>query len=132
MKLLQKESELQEIVQLVGPDALPEDEKAIIFITKSIREDFLQQNAFHEVDSYCSFEKQYAMLKTILSFYEKILLAIKSGVKVNKITGLKVNERIARMKYEADFEKETAEIAKDIDKELNKLKTKDAIKEVAQ
>jgi len=132
MKLLQKESELQEIVQLVGPDALPEDEKAIIFITKSIREDFLQQNAFHEVDSYCSFEKQYAMLKTILSFYEKILLAIKSGVKVNKITGLKVNERIARMKYESDFEKETSEIAKDIDKELNKLKTKDASKEVAQ
>jgi V/A-type H+/Na+-transporting ATPase subunit A len=127
MRLLQKEAELQEIVQLVGPDALPEDEKAILFTTKSLREDFLQQNAFHEVDSYCSLEKQYTMLKTIMGFYDKIVSAIKQGVKVNEVSGFSVNERIARMKYEKDFAKETGEIMKEVEKELSKSHKKDAV-----
>jgi len=125
MKLLQKEAELQEIVQLVGPDALPEEEKAILFTTKSLREDFLQQNAFHEVDSYCPLEKQYTMLKTILGFYDKVVDAVKQGGKVNQIAGLAVNEKIARMKYEKDFEKEAKEIEAEIQKELTKVRKKE-------
>ena len=70
MYLLQKEVELQEIVQLVGPDALPENEKVILEITRMIREDFLQQSAYDEVDSFCPIEKQYWMLKVILGFYD--------------------------------------------------------------
>jgi len=132
MKLFQKEAELQEIVQLVGPDALPEGEKAILFTTKSLREDFLQQNAFHEVDSFCPLEKQYTMLKTILSFYDKVVDAIGKGAKVNKIAGLAVNEKIARMKYEKDFAKEAKEIEAEIDRELAKVKKKESTVEVAK
>lgn len=132
MRLLQKEAELQEIVQLVGPDALPEEEKAILFTTKSIREDFLQQNAFHEIDSYCPLEKQYTMLKIILGFYDKIIDAVKKGAKVNKISTLAVNEKIARMKYETDFEKEAKEIGIEIDKELSKVKKKEAVAGVVE
>ncbi len=66
MALLQKESELQEIVKLVGPDALPPRERATLESARMIREDFLQQSAFHEVDTYCSGKKQYEMLKTYL------------------------------------------------------------------
>ncbi len=70
MDLLQKEAELQEIVQLVGPDALPEGEKAVLEVTRMIREDFLQQNAYSPVDAFCPLEKQYRMLKVILAFHD--------------------------------------------------------------
>ena len=68
MFILQKETELQEIVQLVGPDALPESEKIILEVARMLREDFLQQFAFDEVDAYCPPDKQYWILKTILAF----------------------------------------------------------------
>ena len=70
MSILQKETELQEIVQLVGPDALPESEKVILEVARMLREDFLQQFAFDEVDAYCPPKKQYWMLKTILTFHD--------------------------------------------------------------
>lgn len=127
MTLLQKEAELQEIVQLVGPDALPEEEKIVLFTTKSLREDFLQQNAYHEVDSYCSMEKQYLMLKTILDFNTKIKEAVAAGAKIKDINSLGVNEKIARMKYVKDYKKETKEITEDISKELSKVKKKDSL-----
>ena len=70
MFILQKETELQEIVQLVGPDALPESEKIILEVARMLREDFLQQFAFDAVDAYCPPKKAYWILKTILAFYD--------------------------------------------------------------
>ncbi|OPY25833.1 MAG: V-type ATP synthase alpha chain [Methanocella sp. PtaU1.Bin125] len=104
MYLLQKEVELQEIVQLVGPDALPEGEKAILEATRMIREDFLQQSAYSDVDSFCPLEKQYWMLKAIIAFYEGMSAAVNRGIMVRQITGLPVKEEIGRMK-EADVAK---------------------------
>ena len=105
MYLLQKEIELQEIVQLVGPDALPESEKAILEITRMIREDFLQQSAYHDIDSFCSLEKQYWMLRAILSFYDRVNLAMGKGVPLAKILKLPVKAEIGRMKELTDIEK---------------------------
>jgi len=85
MALLQKESELQEIVQLVGPDALPDKERITLESTRMIREDFLQQNAYHEVDTYCSPTKQYQMLETILIFQEKAVAALERGNWKNEV-----------------------------------------------
>jgi V/A-type H+-transporting ATPase subunit A len=98
MFLLQKESELQEIVQLVGPDALPESEKAILEVTRMIREDYLQQFAFHEIDSYCPLEKQYWMLKAIITFYNATSEALRRGVSLSQVLELPFKEEIARMK----------------------------------
>jgi V/A-type H+-transporting ATPase subunit A len=98
MYLLQKEVELQEIVQLVGPDALPESEKAILEITRMIREDFLQQSAYHDIDSFCSLEKQYWMLRTILSFHDRVDQAMGKGIPLAKILKLPVKTEIGRMK----------------------------------
>lgn len=106
MKLLQKESELQEIVQLVGPDALPEPDKLVLYTTKSLREDYLQQNSFDKDDAYCSLDKQYHIIKLILDHFERCKTALERGVKVAQIQGLPVNERIARLRYTTDYKKE--------------------------
>jgi len=98
MYLLQKEVELQEIVQLVGPDALPESEKAILEVTRMVREDFLQQSAYHEIDSFCPLDKQYWMLKVILNFYERTGEAMNKGVALSKILKLPLKAEIGRMK----------------------------------
>ena len=102
MFLLQKEAELQEIVQLVGPDALPESEKAILEITRMIREDFLQQSAYSDVDAYCSIHKQYLMLKTILRFYDTAVAAMSRGVTLRQVLALPQKNEIARMKEQYD------------------------------
>lgn len=98
MFLLQKEVELQEIVQLVGPDALPETEKIILEVTKMIREDFLQQFAFHEIDAYCSPKKQYWMLKVIINFYNATVEAVERGITLQQVFSLTLKSEIARMK----------------------------------
>ena len=99
MRLLQEESSLQEIVRLVGIDALSLRDRLIMEVTRSIREDFLHQNAFHEVDTYTSLNKQYRMLKLILMFYEEANKAIDHGVVFSEIENMPVRERIARVKY---------------------------------
>ncbi|MBA2840175.1 V/A-type H+-transporting ATPase subunit A [Methanococcus maripaludis] len=104
MSLLQKEAELQEIVQLVGPDALPDRERVILEIARMLREDFLQQDAYHEVDSYCSPIKQYNMLKIIMTFYKKGLDAVAKGADPAGISAVTVKGDIARMKYLTDDE----------------------------
>jgi V/A-type H+-transporting ATPase subunit A len=104
MFLLQKEVELQEIVQLVGPDALPEGEKAILEVTRMIREDFLQQSAFQESDSFCPLEKQYWMLKIILIFHDAMAEALGKGTSLKQILSLPVKTEIARMKEQEDVE----------------------------
>jgi V/A-type H+-transporting ATPase subunit A len=117
MYLLQKEVELQEIVQLVGPDALPESEKAILEVTRMIREDFLQQSAYHEIDSFCPLDKQYWMLKVILTFYDRISDAMNKGIALNKILKLPLKAEIGRMKELEDVEK-IKSLIHDIDKKV--------------
>ena len=120
MYLLQKEVELQEIVQLVGPDALPESEKAILEVTRMIREDFLQQSAYHEIDSFCPLEKQYWMLKVILNFYNRTSEAMNRGVALNKILKLPLKQEIGRMKELADVGK-IKDLIGEIDKNIAAL-----------
>ncbi|MCK9592517.1 MAG: V-type ATP synthase subunit A [Methanoregula sp.] len=120
MYLLQKEVELQEIVQLVGPDALPESEKAILEVTRMIREDFLQQSAYHEIDSFCPLEKQYWMLKVILNFYDRTSEAMNRGVALNKILILPFKREIGRMKEQADIDK-IKNLMGEIDKNIASL-----------
>jgi V/A-type H+-transporting ATPase subunit A len=123
MALLQKESELQEIVQLVGPDALPDKERITLESTRMIREDFLQQNAYHEVDTYCSPTKQYQMLETILIFQEKAVAALERGAASSDLTNLKVKEEIGRMKFipEDEFDAAIKEIQDKIDKQTSEV-----------
>ncbi|WAC05200.1 MAG: V-type ATP synthase subunit A [Methanoregula sp.] len=120
MYLLQKEVELQEIVQLVGPDALPESEKVILEITRMIREDFLQQSAYHEVDSFCPLEKQYWMLKVILAFYDRASEAMNQGIALNKILKLPLKVEIGRMKEQVDMNRIQGLIS-EIDKYIGAL-----------
>ena len=98
MALLQREVELIEIVQLVGPDALAEIERAQLAIARMVREDFLQQSAFHKVDSHCPIEKAYWMLKAIMDFYQHTKVALDSNIPLEQITTLAVVADMARMK----------------------------------
>ncbi len=123
MALLQKESELEEIVKLVGPDALPPRERALLESARMIREDFLQQSAFHEIDTYCPGKKQYEMLKLVLDFSDKIQQAVEKNVHMDDILAMKSCENLARMKTvpNKEFEKRFKDIEKELDKELESL-----------
>ncbi|MFQ6136639.1 MAG: ATP synthase subunit A [Candidatus Hydrothermarchaeales archaeon] len=123
MALLQKEAELQEIVQLVGPDALPDRERAILEGARVIREDFLQQHAYHEIDTYCSAKKQFAMLELMLKFYDACDNAVNEGVPAKDLAELEVLDDIARLKYveEEEFDKKLKEIKSDIDTQIKAL-----------
>jgi V/A-type H+-transporting ATPase subunit A len=110
MELLQRESELQEIVQLVGSDALPEDQQLTLEIARMIREYFLQQNAYHEVDTFCSMKKQYMMIESIMNFGSYAKKALAAGVPIQKILALKSKTDLAKVKFEADFEKYLKEV----------------------
>ncbi len=122
MSLLQQESGLQEVVRLVGRDALSDDDKLKLDVTKSIREDYLQQNAFHDVDTYCSLKKQDKMLNVILYNYDKSLEALSNGVELEDIEKLPVRERITRLKLisEDDLD-QINEIRSEIDKQIDEL-----------
>lgn len=99
MRLLQKESELQEIVRLVGVDALSYQDRFTLEITRSIREDYLHQNAFHEIDTYSSLKKQYDILKLILTYHTLGQKALKQDAEFSKLAALPVREAIGRVKY---------------------------------
>ncbi len=98
MSILEKEAELQEVAQLVGYDALPENEKEVLNIAKSLREDFLQQSAFDETDTYCSLKKQYLMLKSILRMDEFEKYAVSKGIAVSELDTLAFKEKLSRFK----------------------------------
>ena len=98
MALLQWEVELLEIVQLVGPDALAEAERAVLAAARMLREDFLQQSAYHEIDRYCPIEKAYWMLKTIMDFHHLAQAAVQSNLSLDRIITLPVVTEMARMK----------------------------------
>ncbi len=107
MVILQKESELREIVQLVGPDALPLSERVVLEVARMVREDFLQQNAFHEVDSYCPPEKQFRMLEMIMAFHSFADGMIASGKSIEDVLNTDIASEMGRMKYmnENEFSK---------------------------
>jgi V/A-type H+-transporting ATPase subunit A len=122
--MLQKEAELQEIVKLVGPDALPEREQAVLEAARVMREDFLQQFAFHEVDTYCPIKKQLGMLKLALQFYRNCVDAAKQGIAVDEIRKLPVKGQIAGVKRLPleKFERELKNIEKQLTDEFTELK----------
>lgn len=125
MYLLQEESQLNEIVRLVGMDALGSSDRLVMETAKSIREDYLHQNAFHEVDTYTSLKKQYKMMKLILGFYHLALQALEKDAELNDILQLPCREQIGRAKYveEASLDR-LDDIAKNIRKEINALTNK--------
>ncbi len=116
MKLLEKEDELQDVVQIVGPDALPDDERLELETSRMIREDFLQQNAYHDVDTYCPPEKQVEMLRNILYFHEKGITALEEGASIDEIQDMDTVDKMARMKI---MENEDIEAIKDIREEID-------------
>ena len=99
MKILQEEAELDEIVRLVGIDALSAKDRVTMEVARSIREDYLHQDAFHEVDTYSTLEKQFRMLKLILTYYNMSQDAVKKNVDMKELFGLPVREKIGRAKY---------------------------------
>lgn len=122
MTVLQEESELDEIVRLVGADALSYKDRLTMEVAKSIREDFLHQNAFHEVDTYASLEKQYKMLKLLFDFYRLSNDALKKDAEYSDIVNLPVREKIGRAKYIPESEiSQLDEIDNEINEELKSL-----------
>ena len=120
MSLLQDEAELDEIVKMVGMDALSPTDRLKMEAARSIREDFLHQNSFHEVDTYTSLNKQHNMMKLVMAFYNESLEALNSGESINDILKMAVRERIGRYKYTlvADVEKEYETIHKELAVEI--------------
>ncbi|MBE6727496.1 MAG: V-type ATP synthase subunit A [Ruminococcaceae bacterium] len=102
MSILQEEAELEEIVKLVGMDALSPTDRLKLEAARSIREDYLHQNAFHEVDTYTSLQKQHFMMKAILAFYDRSLEALKKGASIDDVVAMPSRERIGRLKYTAE------------------------------
>ena len=123
MTLLQKESELQEIVKLVGPDALPPRERALLESARMIRENYLQQSAFHPVDTYCPGQKQYEMLRIMLKFSDKIIDVVEKHVNMEDIIGIKSREGLARMSHipNEEFERRFKTLEKEMEKEIDSL-----------
>lgn len=122
MDLLQQESELQEIVQLVGSDALPPDQQLTLEITRMIRETFLQQNAYHPIDTFCPLPKQYRILDVIRKFSDKALAALDSGVMINNIIKLESKDELAKVRYEADFDGSLKQVMDKMEAEFKSLK----------
>jgi len=122
MKLLEKEAELQEIVRLVGIDALSPQDRLVLEGARAIREDFLHQNAFLDTDTYTSLKKQAAMLDMILYFYEKTKEGLSKGLSISQIERMKVKERIARAKHIPEKEIDRiSKIKEEIDREIKEL-----------
>ena len=120
MSLLQEEASLNEIVKMVGMDALSPQDRLKMEAARSIREDFLHQNSFDEVDTYTSLRKQYYMMKLVYAFYEEGVNALKEGANINDIVALSVREDIGRYKYtlEADIDREYDEVSENLHREM--------------
>ncbi len=120
LRVLQQEAELEEIVRLVGPEALPEGDKLLLLIARMIREDFLQQSAYHEVDTYCVPAKAGLMLKTIMKFYELAQEMLNSGAGIESIRSSPMVYRISRMKDIPNevFEQRVKELWSEMDQSL--------------
>ena len=122
MRILEKESELEEIVRLVGVDALSGSDRLILLTARMLREDFLHQIAYHEVDTYSPIEKQYKMIDTIIYFYNQAENYLKMNIEIKAIENMKIKDKIARMKYIKNEEISSIDkIKEDIDKEFSSM-----------
>lgn len=124
MRLLQEEAELDEIVKLVGMDALNAHDRMKLEAARSIREDYLHQDAFQEVDTYASLPKQRLMMRLILDYYEMAVAAVDAGANMQKIIDIPIRERIGRIKYvaEADVQAEYDAILVELQKQIDEIK----------
>ncbi len=126
MSLLQEEAELEEIVKMVGMDALSAGDRLKMEAARSIREDFLHQNSFHEIDTYSSLKKQYMMMKLVMAFYEQAVAALADGAPLNKLISMPVREQIGRFKYtkedalDEEFDKVSEELHIEIANSMKK------------
>ena len=127
MKLLSEEAELEEMVKLIGMDALSPVDRLKMEAARSVREDFLHQLAFHEVDTYTSAEKQLLMMRLVMLFYDKGIQAINDGYEIEDIVKMKVREKIGRFKYveETEISNEFDNIIKLLSEEIDSLKKGD-------
>lgn len=121
MDMLQVESELQEIVQLVGSDSLPDEQQLLLEVTRLVREVFLQQNAFHPIDTYSPFTKQYALMKAIMKFGDMANDALKSGALVSQIVKLDSKNDLPKIRFEENFEANMNTVLAKMDKEFAAL-----------
>jgi V/A-type H+-transporting ATPase subunit A len=121
MTILQEEDKLMEIVQLVGSDALPEKEQLTLEIARMIREFLLQQNAYHDVDTYCPLKKSHMLMKTILHYADLATAALEQGVRIKELLAVKSKDKIADAKFEKDYEKLLKGIQKEMGAEFGKL-----------
>lgn len=120
MTLLQEEAELEEIVKMVGMDALSPSDRLKMEAARSIREDFLHQNSFHEVDTYTSLKKQHMMMKLVMAFYEQAVAALAEGAPLQKLINMPVREQIGRFKYthEDELDRAYEEVKKELHVEI--------------
>ena len=118
MSILQEEEKLLEIVQLVGSDALPERQQLILQVARLIREVLLQQNAFHEIDTFCELKKTYLIMKAITHFSKLTNTALDSGMRVHQILATKSKDRLSEVKFVKDYEKLLDELTGQMEKEL--------------
>jgi V/A-type H+-transporting ATPase subunit A len=121
MQLLEEEAELQEIARLVGVESLSLKERLILESARSIREDFLHQNAYHPQDTYTSLRKQYLMLRAILHFHHRGLRALDDGRSLESILALGVRQRIAQLKYFPEKETEGLDVYIEVDRAFREI-----------
>ncbi|MDD1756539.1 MAG: V-type ATP synthase subunit A [Methanomassiliicoccales archaeon] len=121
MEILQKEAELQEVVQLVGSDALPEEQKLTLEVARMIREIVLQQNAYHPVDTYCPMSRQYAVMKTIRHFADLAQRSVEREVLVENIANMPLRTRFGKSKFEETVDNELEEINREMEKAFEAL-----------
>ncbi len=127
MSLLQDEAELEEIVKMVGMDALSAGDRLKMEAARSIREDFLHQNSFHEVDTYSSLKKQYLLMKLVVAYYEQGVEALEKGANIQDLVKLDVREKIGRFKYvlEENLEEEYKAVLEQLAKEISNITGKE-------
>ena len=117
MNILHREEELQQIVQLVGSDALPDNERLVLDTARMIREFFLQQDSFHKVDAYCPLDHQYKLLLCIRDFHDRINVAMKSGITFNQVRDLRSRSDLSKAKYMEDFDGYLGKVMENLQRE---------------
>jgi V/A-type H+-transporting ATPase subunit A len=122
MQILQKESELQEIVQMVGSDSLPDEQKMTLEIARMIREIYLQQNAYHPIDAYCPINRQHVMMTLIKKYSDLAANALAAGIQVDKMSHLPVRQRFNQAKYEENIDSELEAVSKDMEVQFAELR----------
>ena len=120
---MKNENRLQQIVRLIGPDALPDAERLVLRTADMIKNGFLQQNAFDDIDKYCSTDKQIAILELIMEFYNRALACIKAGSPLTQVTSLPVCDEIVRIKmvYKNEEMDKIAEVKNHLEAQMSEI-----------